>query len=83
MVLNGGGFDMKDFKMQYRNENGEIINREYDTIMDFIEEMESNNIDVPMLDYEVISYTLFENPLNSGGDTTIGEILTHCKSIIR
>lgn len=51
--------------------------------MDFIEEMESDNIDIPMLDYEVISYTLFENPFNSGGDTTIGELLIHCKSIIR
>ena len=73
---------MKDFKLQYRNENGEIIDREYDTIMDFIEEMESDNIDIPMLDYKAISYTLFENPLNSGGDTTIEELLTHCKSII-
>ena len=74
---------MKDFKVQYRNENGKIISKEYETIMDFIDIMESENPDIPMLDYEVISYTLFENPLNSGSNTTIGELLTHCKSIIQ
>ena len=74
---------MKDLKIEYKNENGKIINREYDTVMDFIDEMESDNIDIPMLDYEVISYVFFENPLNVGGDITIENLLEHCKKIIR
>ena len=74
---------MKDLKIEYKNENGKIINREYDTVMDFIDEMESDNIDIPMLDYEVISYVFFENPLNVGSDITIENLLEHCKKIIR
>lgn len=74
---------MKDLQIKYKNENGEIINREYDTIMDFIDEMESGNIDIPMLDYEVISYIFFENRLNSGYGGTIESLLAHCKEIVR
>ena len=74
---------MKDLKIEYKNENGKIINREYDTVMDFIDEMESDNIDIPMLDYEVISYVFFENQLNVGSDITIENLLEHCKKIIR
>lgn len=74
---------MKDLRIKYKNENGEIINREYDTIMDFIEEMESDNIDIPMLDYEIISYIFFENRLNSGYSGTIESLLGHCKEIVQ
>ena len=45
------GFNnMKDLKISYKNENDVVVKREYDTIMDFIDEMESSSIDVPMLD---------------------------------
>ena len=74
---------MKDLKIKYRNENGDVISKEYDTIMDFIDIMESEQIDIPMMDYEVISYILFENPLNSGDNVTIKELLEHCISIIQ
>lgn len=74
---------MKDLRIKYKNENGKIINREYDTIMDFIDEMESDNIDIPMLDYEIISYILFENRLNNGYGGTIESLLAHCKEIVQ
>ena len=74
---------MKDLRIKYKNENGKIINREYDTIMDFIDEMESDNIDIPMLDYEIISYILFENRLNSGYGGIIESLLAHCKEIVQ
>lgn len=74
---------MKDLKIKYRNENNTIINREYDTIMDFIDEMESDKADIPILDYEVINYIIFNNPFNSGGNMTIEELLNHCKSIVK
>ncbi|WP_147415554.1 hypothetical protein [Roseburia sp. 1XD42-69] len=74
---------MKDLWIKYKNENGKIINREYDTIMDFIDEMESDNIDIPMLDYEIISYIFFENRLNSEYGGTIEGLLEHCKEIVQ
>lgn len=72
---------MKDLKIKYKNENGKIIDKDYDTIMDFIDEMESDNVDISMLDYDVISYTFFENSLNTGYSTTIEKLLEHCKRI--
>lgn len=85
MILSGKAdvLYMKDLQIKYKNDNGEIINREYDTIMDFIDEMESDNIDIPMLDYEVVSYIFFENRLNSGYGGTIESLLTHCKEIVQ
>lgn len=74
---------MKDLQIKYKNENGEIINREYDTIMGFIDEMESGNIDIPMLDYEVVSYIFFENRLNGGYGGTIKSLLDHCREIVQ
>lgn len=50
--------------------------------MDFIETMESDNFDIPMLDYEVINYIFFENRLNSGYGGTIESLLEHCKKNI-
>jgi hypothetical protein len=75
--------NMKDLKISYKNENDIVVKKEYDTIMDFIDEMESNSIDVPMLDYTNVTYTLFENKLNSGKFNTIADLLEHCKRIIR
>lgn len=85
MILSGKAdvLYMKDLQIKYRNENGKIIKREYGTIMDFIDEMESDNIDIPRLDYEVVSYIFFENRLNSGYGGTIENLLTHCKEIVQ
>lgn len=74
---------MKDLKIKYKNENSKIIEKEFDTIMDFIETMESDNTDIPMLDYEVVSYIFFENRLNSGYGGTIKSLLEHCRKIIQ
>lgn len=74
---------MKDLKVKYKNENGQTIEKDFDTIMDFIETIESDNDDIPMLDYEVISYIFFENRLNSGYGGTIGSLLEHCREIVQ
>ena len=42
---------MKDLTISYENENGQVIRQEYDRIFDFTEELESDNLDIPMLDY--------------------------------
>ena len=73
---------MKDLKIEYKNENNEVRTREYDTIMDFVDEMESDKLDIPMLDYTDVKYTFFENKFNSGVFPTIADLLIHCKKIV-
>jgi len=74
---------MVDLKVVYENENGEQIEREYDTIVDFIDEMESDGIDIPMLDYGNVVATFFENKLNVEHYKTVGELLKYCENITR
>lgn len=74
---------MKDLKIIYDNENDERIEREYDTIMDFIDEMDSDKIDIPMLDYKNVTAAFFENSLQIKYFSTIAELLNHCKKIIK
>ena len=70
---------MKDLKIRYNNENEEIKKCEYDTIMDFIDEMESDSIDIPMRDYNVVEATFFEKRKESF--VTMEELLEQCKQI--
>lgn len=74
---------MKDLILKYRNENGDVITKSYDTIMDFMDEMESDDIDIPMLDYEIVEYMFFEKSINRGYFATIDDILEYCKRIVR
>lgn len=74
---------MADLKIIYDNENEERIEREYDTIMDFIDEMESDKVDIPMLDYKNVTAAFFANSLMVKYFSTIEELLVHCKKIIQ
>lgn len=74
---------MKDLVISYSNENGETKKASYDTIMDFIDEMASNNPDIPMLDYTNVNAVFFENPKNSKPFDTIEILLEHCKLIVK
>ena len=74
---------MKDLKIIYDNENEERIEREYNTIMDFIDEMNSDNIDIPMLDCKNVTAAFYENELQIKYFSTIEELLEHCKKRIR
>ena len=75
---------MKDLRISYNNENGQKINAEYDTLMDFINTMDSeDNIDIPMLDYENVEADFFENPLLHKHFNTIEELYKHCVEIIK
>lgn len=73
---------MKDLAIRYDNENGERIRREYDYIFDFTKEMESDGIDIPMMDYRNVEADFFENPLLHKDFSTIEELYTHCKNIL-
>lgn len=74
---------MKDLKIKYTNKNGDVINAEYNTIMDFIDLMDSDDVDIPMMDYENVEADFFENPLLHCKFATIECLYEHCKSITR
>ena len=74
---------MKDLKIRYNNDSGDVIHAEYDTIMDFTDMMESDDVDIQMLDYENVEADFFENPLLHKHFNTIAELYEHCKNIIR
>lgn len=73
---------MRDLKISYDNENGQRINMEYDTIMDFVDAIDSDNIDIPMLDYVNVEADFFENSLFHKHFDTIEDLYNHCKSIL-
>ena len=49
--------------------------------MDFIDEMESDSIDIPMRDYNVVEATFFEKRKESF--VTMEELLEQCKQIVK
>ena len=74
---------MKDLRISYDNENGQRINAEYNTIMDFIDVMDSDEIDIPMLDYQNVEADFFENPLLHKHFNTIEDLYNHCVKITK
>ena len=75
--------DMKDLRISYDNENVQRINAEYDTVMDFTDAMDSDDIDIPMMDYENVEADFFENPLHHMHFNSIKELYEHCKIIMQ
>ena len=69
---------MMDLKISYNNENGQRITAQYETIMDFIDTMDSDEIDIPMFDYEDVDAVFFENELLTKHFETIEELYEHC-----
>lgn len=51
--------------------------------MDFIDTMESDEVDIPMLDYRDVHAMFFGNKLNKKEFNTIEELLEHCKQIVK
>ena len=75
---------MKDLKISYDNENGQRIYAEYNTIMDFIDTIDSEeNIDIPMLDYGNVEAIFFENALIHKQFDTIEDLYNHCQEITK
>lgn len=74
---------MKGLTLKYKNDDEKIITKSYNTIMDFVKEMESDNINIPMLDYEVVEYVFVEKFLNNRYFATIDDILEFCKEIVK
>lgn len=74
---------MKDLRISYDNENGQRISAAYDAIMDFTDAMESDNVDIPMMDYENVEADFFENPLHHKHFNTIADLYNHCVAIMK
>lgn len=72
---------MKDLVICYDTENGETKGKSYNTIMDFLDEMESDKIDIPMMDYKNVYAEFFEKVHNGKHFDTIGDLYDHCKII--
>ena len=72
-----------DLRFDYETENGDRIYAECDTIMDFIDTMESDEVDIPMLDYSDVHAKFFDNEHNTKVFNTVGELLEHCKQIVK
>ena len=69
----------KDLRISYKNENGDTIKKNYTYINDFLNEMESDNIDIPMLDYTNVIAIIGENIFNQKQFDTIEELLKYIK----
>ena len=74
---------MKDLMIRYENTSGKKIYVEYDTIMGFIDDVDSDRPSIPMHDCENIAADFFENPLLHKRFKNITELIEHCKKIVR
>lgn len=75
-----------DLIVQYTSRTlGKEVRIAYDTIMDFMDSMESDDIDFSMLNDESIDVRaeFFNNKLNTKTFDTINNLLEHCKNITR
>lgn len=72
-----------DLRIDYTNTSGNIVHTEYETVIDFIDTMESDEIDIPMLDDTDVHAEFFNNKLNVKDFDTISDLLEHCKEIIK
>ena len=81
--VNGTHKKSADLRFDYETENGDRIYAECDTIMDFIDTMESDEVDIPMLDYTDVHAMFFDNELNKKEFNNIEELLEHCKQIVK
>lgn len=73
---------MFDLAFSYDNENGNRITMKYVFIFDFIEDMESDRVDIPMMDYQNVEADFFENPLQHKHFNSIADLYKHCNTIM-
>ena len=70
---------MQDLRIIYDTKNGETKEKSYNTIMDFLDEMELDN---PKL-YTDIHAEFFENMCTGKSFKTMEELIEHCKIITK
>jgi len=74
---------MKDLRIEYRDIHNKFVKMEYNTIMDFLDEMQEKERRETIKNASYIHYTLFENQKNSGFANNINELYSHCEKIVK
>ena len=70
--------EAKDLRVSYVDENSQQQLREYDTIMDFLDEMESDRFSASN-----IVADFFQNPLMQKKFDSLDELYQHCSEIVK
>ena len=74
---------MIDLMFSYTNENNERITEEYRTIMDFTDQVESGEIDAPVMSGSNVDAIFFENKYNTKSFQSVKELYDHCVEIMK
>lgn len=74
---------MKDLSYTYMTGPSTFITREYDTIMDFLDDFKQNTSVIVVSNKADIEATFFENPRNTKKFKTIKDLYDHCVSITK
>lgn len=72
-----------DLRFNYLTKNGNRAYIKCNTIMDFIDEMEYSDYGIPSIDSKDVHAKFFDNKLNTKEFNTVGELLEHCKRIVK
>lgn len=72
---------MKELLIHYDNENGERIAKSYDFLFNFTDDIESDEIDIPMMDYQNVQadFRMSKTKYQRKSFATIKDLYTHCK----
>ncbi len=74
---------MYDLTLTYQKIQGTTVERKYDTIMDFLSEIENKDKDAPPIHSLVKKAVFFENPRNIKKDCNVWDLYNHCKKILK
>ncbi|MBQ8626136.1 MAG: hypothetical protein IJ419_08245 [Agathobacter sp.] len=72
---------MKDLKINCTNQYGKRIHVEYNTIMDFLDEIEED-INNSVMNCTDVEADFFENPLHHQHFDSIQDLYNHCQRIV-
>lgn len=73
---------MKDLSIKFYD-RGETSIVEYDTIMDFLDKMEKTADWKTLYNERRLEATFFENRRNRKSFMSVGELVDHCKEIVK
>lgn len=74
---------LKNLRIHYTDNNGQKITKEYNTIMDFIDSIESNATNSPVIMGQHVEAEFFENPFHHKHFSTINDLYKHCKYMVQ
>lgn len=72
-----------DLRFTYLTKSNNRVYIKCNTIMDFIDEMEHSDYGIPSLNNKDVNAKFFDNEHNKKHFDTVGELLEHCKQIVK